>query len=181
MLRIINLKAILQVSFLTLGILSILTLSYSNVLAAELNSIDISSSNFSKNMNSKINELITNAVNDTGNILNSTAMLSNISNLTSNQVMISNNKVLSIISSNSTGDSIRDEMTTINGVCNSDKIGGNGNDTLASSGNCNDELTGGPGADKFTCGEGKDTIRDYNSEEGDVILDRQNCEKIQDS
>jgi hypothetical protein len=33
------------------------------------------------------------------------------------------------------------------------------------------------GADKFTCGEGNDSIRDYGSKEGDVILDRQNCEK----
>ena len=69
------------------------------------------------------------------------------------------------------------KVTTINGVCNSIKVGGNGNDTLLSSGNCNDELTGGLGADKFTCGEGNDTIKDYNPKEGDVILDRQNCEK----
>lgn len=73
---------------------------------------------------------------------------------------------------------IKDQVTSINGVCSSIKIGGNGNDTLASSGNCNDELTGGAGADKFTCGEGNDTIKDYNEEEGDLILDRQNCEII---
>jgi Ca2+-binding RTX toxin-like protein len=73
---------------------------------------------------------------------------------------------------------IKDKVTTINGVCNSVKVGSNGDDTLFSAGNCNDELTGGKGSDKFTCGEGNDTIKDYNSEEGDVILDRQNCEKI---
>jgi len=39
-------------------------------------------------------------------------------------------------------------------------------------------LTGGKRADKFTCGEGNDRIRDYDSKECDVILDRQNCEKI---
>jgi hypothetical protein len=50
-------------------------------------------------------------------------------------------------------------------------------DTLASSGVCNDQLTGGPGADKFICGEGLDTLRDFSSEEGDVIVDPQNCEK----
>jgi len=31
---------------------------------------------------------------------------------------------------------------------------------------------------KKSCAEGEDTIRDYNPEEGDIILDRQNCEKI---
>jgi hypothetical protein len=30
----------------------------------------------------------------------------------------------------------------------------------------------------LTCGEGNDTIKDYNPKEGDIILDRQNCEKI---
>ena len=63
-------------------------------------------------------------------------------------------------------------------MCSSEKVGGNGNDTLASSGKCNDQLTGGQGADKFICGEGTDTVKDYNSKEGDVILDPQNCEKI---
>ena len=73
---------------------------------------------------------------------------------------------------------IKDKVTTINGVCNSEKVAGTGNDTLLSSGNCNDELTGGPGADKFQCGEGNDIIKDFNPKEGDVILDKQNCEKI---
>jgi Ca2+-binding RTX toxin-like protein len=76
------------------------------------------------------------------------------------------------------GSIIKDRVTTVNGVCNSVKIGGNGNDTIFSAGNCNDELTGGKGADKFTCGEGNDTILDYNPKEGDIILDRQYCEKI---
>jgi len=113
--------------------------------------------------------------------MNSSSLLSNESNLTSSQVIISKNKVLSTTSSNSSGGDnsiIKNEVRTINGVCSSDKVGGNGNDTLASSGKCNDELTGGLGADKFTCGEGNDIIKDYDSEEGDVILDRQNCEKI---
>jgi hypothetical protein len=42
---------------------------------------------------------------------------------------------------------------------------------------CNDQLTGGPGADKFICGEGSDTVRDFSAEEGDIIVDPQNCEK----
>jgi Ca2+-binding RTX toxin-like protein len=83
------------------------------------------------------------------------------------------------MNTNSSGNSlIKDKVTTINGVCNSEKIAGAGNDTLLSSGNCNDEITGGPGADKFRCGEGNDIIKDFNPKEGDVILDKQNCEKI---
>jgi Ca2+-binding RTX toxin-like protein len=74
---------------------------------------------------------------------------------------------------------IKDQVKTINGVCSSIKVGGNGNDTLVSSGKCNDELTGGPGADKFMCGQGNDTIKDYNPKDGDIILDRQECEKVQ--
>jgi hypothetical protein len=29
-------------------------------------------------------------------------------------------------------------------------------------------LTGGLGADKFVCGQGIDTVRDFNSKEGDI-------------
>lgn len=85
------------------------------------------------------------------------------------------------MSSNNNGDknsTIKDKVTTINGVYNSEIVGGNANDALASSGNCNDELTGGAGADRFMCGEGNDTVRDYNPEVGDILLDKQNCEKI---
>jgi hypothetical protein len=42
-------------------------------------------------------------------------------------------------------------------------------------------LIGGLGADKFICGQGRygyDTVRDFNPEEGDIIVDPQNCEKI---
>jgi len=164
-----------------LGILSILTLYHADVFGIQSNSTDLLTDNFGKDLKSKINNLISNALNDTDIILNS-SFITNGSNLTSNNVIISNNKVASVVSSNGSDGSssiIKDQVKTINGVCSSIKVGGNGNDTLASSGKCNDELTGGPGADKFMCGDGNDTVRDYNSKEGDVILDRQNCEKIQ--
>lgn len=165
-----------------LSVLSIFTSSYVSVFAIESRSISVATNDndFGKDLKSKINNLISNALNDTGSVLNS-SILTNASNLTSNQLLISKNKVVSTINSNSSGDGnskIKDEVTTVNGVCSSIKVGGNGNDILASSGNCNDQLTGGSGADKFTCGEGEDTIKDYNEEEGDLILDRQNCEKI---
>lgn len=164
-------------------IFSILTSSFI-VYANQSNSNSINSSvstNFSDNLKSKIQNLISDALNDTDN-KNSSLLLSNASNLSSSQIVISKNKVISTVNSNNSGEgsgTIKDKITTINGVCNSIKVGGNGNDTLYSSGNCNDELTGGPGADKFTCGEGNDTITDYNSKEGDIITDKQNCEKIQ--
>jgi hypothetical protein len=172
-------NAILYGIIITLSILLIFN-SFVFVLAVEPNSTDSMTNDFTKNLKSKIINLISNALNNTSNIINSSSQ-SNETNLTSSQVLISKNKVMSTMSSNGStgGDSmIKDKVTTINGVCSSVKVGGNGNDTLTSSGNCNDELTGGKGADKFTCGEGNDTIRDYNSEEADVILDQQNCEKI---
>jgi len=172
-------KAILYGIIITLSILLIFN-SFVIVFAIEQISTDSMSNDFTDNLKSKINNLISNALNNTSNIINSSSQ-NNESNLTSSQVLMSKNKVMSTMSSNgSTGrDSIiKDKVTTINGLCSSVKVGGDGNDTLTSSGNCNDELTGGKGADKFTCSEGNDTIRDYNSEEGDVILDQQNCEKI---
>ena len=166
-----------------LSTFAILTSTFANVFAIELNSASIKTNNFTSNLMSKINKLISEATNDTDNILNSTSFLQNGSNQTLNQIMTSNNKVVSSIINNGSGSAsnsmIKDQVTTINGNCNSIKVGGNGNDTIYSSGNCNDELTGGLGADKFTCSEGEDTIKDYNPKEGDIILDKQNCEKIQ--
>lgn len=170
---------------LMLSVSSVLTSSFVTVSATQSDFKDLSlPTGIGEDLKSRIQGLISDALNDTDNIKNSSTLLSNLSNLSSSNFAISKNKVTSIISSNDSGSSssssiIKDQVNTINGVCNSIKVGGNGNDTLASAGNCNDELTGGAGADKFMCGEGNDTVRDYNSKEGDVILDRQNCEKIQ--
>ena len=174
-------NAILYTSIIAVAMLSIFNL-HMPIFATELNLTDSMTNDFAKNTKSKINNLVTNALNDTSNVLNS-SLLINDYNQTSDNVVVSQNTVQSFMRSNgsSSDDSssiIKNKVTTTNGVCNSDKAGGNGNDTLYSSGNCNDMLTGGLGADKFTCGEGNDTIRDYNSKEGDVILDRQNCEEI---
>ena len=172
-------NAILCGIIITLSILLIFN-SFVTIFAVEQNSTDSMTNDFTKNVKSKINNLISNALNNTNTIINSSSQ-SNETNMTSSQVLISKDKVMSTISSNGStgGDSIiKDKVTTVNGVCSSVKVGGNGNDTLTSSGKCNDELTGGKGADKFNCAEGNDTIRDYNSEEGDVILDPQDCEKV---
>jgi hypothetical protein len=165
-----------------LVVLSITIPSFGNVLAIESNSIGEITNDFANSLSDRINELVSNALNDTSSIINSSnTMLSNASNLTSNQIVVSNNKVSSFASNsnNSAGaDSIiLNQISTVDGVCTANAVGGAGNDTLASSGVCNDQMTGGPGADKFVCGEGTDTVRDFSSEEGDVIVDPQNCEK----
>lgn len=165
-----------------LVLLSITMLSLGNGLAVEASSIGEITNGFVGNLNDRINDLVSNALNDTSGILNSSnTMLTNASNLTSNQIVVSNNKVSSFASNsnNSAGTNsvIKNQISTVNGVCTSNAVGGAGNDTLATSGVCNDQLTGGPGADKFICGEGSDTVRDFSSEEGDIIVDPQNCEK----
>jgi hypothetical protein len=178
--------ALLYAIIVMLVISSILISSSVTVLANQSNSLNSSSisTGFSDNLKSKVQDLLSAALNGTDNIINSSTLLSDGSNLSSSQFIISKNKVTSTVNSNGSDNSsssssvIKNQVKTINGVCTSTKAGGNGNDTLASSGKCDDELTGGAGADKFTCGEGNDTVRDYNSEEGDVILDRQDCEKI---
>jgi len=152
----------------------------------------INSSSFEDNLKSKIQNFVSNVLNDTDNIMNSSFINSgnimnsssttNGSNHSSNNIIISSNRVMSTINTNDSGSSsssIKDQVKTINGVCSSIKVGGNGNETISSSGTCDDEMTGGPGADKFTCCEGNDTIKDFNPKEGDVILDSQNCETVQ--
>lgn len=163
-----------------LVILSVFSMLNFSVLGVQLNSTKIQTNDLGKELKSKISNMISNALNDTDNILNSSILLSNNSNLSSNQIVISNNKVISVMNTTDSGTNslTKDKVTTINGVCNSEKVGGAGNDTLLSSGNCNDQLSGGQGADKFQCSEGTDTVKDYNPKEGDIILDKQNCEKI---
>ena len=159
----------------------LLNYQFASLYAQEPSLVGDATNNLTKNLRSSINSLISNALNETDNTLNY-SLLPNESNLTSSNIVISNNEVTSIINSNDSSSSssiIKDQVKTINGICTSTKIGGNSNDTLASSGNCNDELTGGDGADKFMCGGGNDIVKDYNSKEGDILLDKQNCEKIQ--
>lgn len=188
--------AFLPAVIIVLAIFSIFMSSFVTVFASQSNSIlnSSESNQFADNLKSKIQNLISGSLNDSGSLLNSSSntllnnssnlssvFLNNNSNQSSNQIIISSNRIMSSISNNGSGGSnslVKDKITTINGVCNSEKIAGNGNDTLLSSGNCNDELTGGAGADKFTCGEGNDTIKDFNPKEGDIILDKQNCETI---
>ncbi|HJR85119.1 MAG TPA: hypothetical protein VJ772_07100 [Nitrososphaeraceae archaeon] len=167
-------------AFIALSVLTGLSICNYTVFGIESNQIDELISSLNSDLKPKINNLMSNALNETDNILNSSSII-NGSNLTSNNIIISNNQIMSTITKNDSDVSnsmIKDQVRIINGVCTSVKVGGNGNDSLVSVGNCNDELTGGPGADEFMCGKGNDTINDYNPKEGDVILDKQSCETI---
>ena len=145
---ILTIIGIVIISFL--AVLPLLTLD----LSAAINSINVSS--------------ISN-----GTVINSGNNIVILSNGSSNTTSGSTQNT--IVRGSSGGGS---QITSSNGVCDSSLIGGSGNDTISSTGVCNDQLTGGLGADKFVCGQGIDTVRDFNSEEGDTIIDRQNCETI---
>jgi hypothetical protein len=143
----------------------------------DLGSIDEITENFTENLNSAVEKIVSEAVNNTKSALNtSSSILSNGSNISSSQVIISNNQ--SDSASAGQGSLILNQIKNENGVCTATKIGGSGNDMLSSEGVCNDQLAGGLGADKFTCGQGTDTIRDYSPDEGDIIIDLQSCETV---
>lgn len=164
----INLLLLILPTFLFFGLAQ-------KAIALELRSIGDITRDYTDNLNTEIDKLVKNTINDTTtNVLNSTnAALSNGSKVSSSQIITSNNQT-----SANGGAVILNQIENKNGECNSTTVGGPGNDTLSSKGVCNDQLSGGPGADKFICGEGTDTIRDYNPDEGDTITDAKNCEKI---
>jgi hypothetical protein len=158
--------------------LSLLFPSFEKAQASlDSGSIDEITENFTENLNTEVEKIVSEAVNNTISALNtSSATLSNGSNVSSSQIIISNNKDVS--TSTGQGSLILNQIKNENGLCTATKVGGSANDTLSSAGVCNDQLTGGLGADIFTCGQGTDTIRDYSPDEGDTIIDRQSCETI---
>jgi hypothetical protein len=152
-----------------------------SALAIELNSVDDIVNNFTKNLSDEINDIVANAINissgsSNGTVINSGNNIVILSNRSSNTT--SSFPQNTIVSNSDSGGGIVSRITSSNGVCNSNIVGGPRNDTISSTGVCNDQLTGGLGADKFVCGQGTDTVRDFNSKEGDIIIDRQNCETI---
>jgi hypothetical protein len=158
-------------------IISTSFLGLSPDLQKAIASLDLSSIEETENFTEKVEKIVSDAVNNTKSALNSTSStVSNGSNLSSSQIVISNNE--SVSASSGEGSLILNQIKNENGICTATKVGGSANDTLSSQGVCNDQLTGGLGADKFTCGEGTDTIRDYSPEEGDIIIDRQSCETV---
>jgi Ca2+-binding RTX toxin-like protein len=141
-------------------------------------SLDLSSiDELTEDFKERVEKIVTDAVNNTKSAINSSSsVVSNGSNLSSSQIVISNNGNVS--ASQGEGLLVLNQIRNENGACTATKIGGSANDTLSSEGVCNDQLTGGLGADKFTCGQGNDTIRDFSPDEGDTIVDRQSCETV---
>ena len=58
---------------LTLAVLSITMPVFGNVLAVELSSIEEITNNFTGNLNARINELVSNALNESSNVVNSSS------------------------------------------------------------------------------------------------------------
>jgi Ca2+-binding RTX toxin-like protein len=141
-------------------------------------SLDLSSiDELTEDFKDRVEKIVADAVNNTKSAINSTSsVVSNGSNLSSSQIVISNNGNVS--ASQGEGLLVLNQIKNENGACTATKIGGSANDTLSSGGVCDDQLTGGLGADTFTCGEGNDTIRDFSPDEGDTVVDRQNCETV---
>jgi hypothetical protein len=171
----------ISISLMFIILLTSFFLLFSNFQIAwaslNLDSIDELTENLTEDLNTEIEKIVTEAVNNSESALNtSSVILSNSSNVSSSQIIISNNQ--SVSASAGEGSLILNQIKNENGVCTATKIGGAANDTLSSQGECNDQLTGGLGADKFSCGQGNDTIRDYSPDEGDVIIDRQSCETV---
>ena len=165
-------KSVMFMLFFTSSIL--LSPSIPNARASlDLSAID----ELTEDFKDRVEKIVSDALNNTKSAVNSTSsVVSNGSNLSSSQIVISNNGNVS--ASQGEGLLVLNQIKNENGTCTSTKIGGSSNDTLASQGLCDDQLTGGQGADKFTCGQGNDTIRDFSPEEGDTIVDRQSCETV---
>ena len=163
---------------LAILLLSFLLPGFEKALASlDLGSIDEITENFTENIKSEVEKAVTEALNNSKSSLNaSSAILSNGSNVSSSQIILSNNQ--SVLAGAGQDPFIMNHIEVKNGQCTATKIGGSANETLSSQGVCNDQFTGGPGADKFICGQGTDTIRDFSPDDGDIIIDRQSCETV---
>ena len=155
-----------------------ITVLANNAWALELGELSDTIANFTRNLQNNISNKLSDVLNyniDGLNINYQGAISSNIfnSNATNNT-----SSMQTIQSSNDGSGIVSSQTSIINGVCNNTLIGGDGNNTLSSSGNCNDHFNGGKGADTFICGGGTDVIRDYNPNEGDILVDKENCETI---
>ena len=159
------------VMLIVLSLAFVSTFLTNNAWALELGELDDAIANFTRNLQNSISNKIEGLnINYQGAISSSIFNNSNsTNNLSSMQTIQSSNDDKGIVSS---------QTSVINGVCTNTLIGGDGNNELSSSGNCDDQFTGGKGADTFSCGVGMDIIRDYNPNEGDVIADKANCETI---
>jgi hypothetical protein len=148
-----------------------------NAWALELGELDDAIANFTRNLQNNISDKVSNVLNIEGLNINYQGAISssifNNSNSTNNL-----SSVQTIQSSNDDKGIVSSQTSIVNGVCTNTLIGGDGNNTLSSNGNCDDQFAGGKGADTFVCGGGTDVIRDHNPNEGDILVDKENCETI---
>ena len=155
-----------------------ITVLANNAWALELGELSDTIANFTRNLQNNTSNKLSDVLNYTTDRLNINYQGA-ISSNTFNSNATNNASSMQTIQSSNDGSGIVSSQTSIiNGVCNNTLIGGDGNNTLSSSGNCNDHFNGGKGADTFICGGGTDVIRDYNPNEGDILVDNQNCETI---
>jgi hypothetical protein len=155
-----------------------ITVLANNAWALELGELSDTIANFTRNLQNNTSNKLSDVLNYTIDRMNINYQGA-ISSNTFNSNATNNASSLQTIQSSNDGSGIVSSQTSIiNGVCNNTLIGGDGNNTLSSSGNCNDHFNGGKGADTFICGGGTDVIRDYNPNEGDILVDNQNCETI---
>jgi Ca2+-binding RTX toxin-like protein len=161
----------------TLLVISSSTCLPQNALASQSISLGSAIENYTQNLMDQIRELANEAANSNSSSGGSTMSIvnatdTNASSLVSNRIVVSQND------SSTKNAGVSTQISTINGVCTSNIIGGSGDETLSSNGVCSDQLTGGAGADTFVCGKGNDLVRDYNSTEGDRLMDEANCETV---
>jgi hypothetical protein len=174
----------LQIIIIFIGIVfSLLPFSLlSEVWGTDLESVI---EDFTRDLETEISDSISGSLNNTDNTTSTQVITSGVSN--DNVDNNFSSQTVTTASNNGGGNGgISIGLTgsiniNSNGVCINTLIGGDSNDVVSSSGNCDDQLTGGNAADKFICGEGTDVIKDYNAKEGDIILDEQNCETILES
>jgi hypothetical protein len=155
-----------------------ITVLANNAWALELGELDDAVANFTRNLQNNILNKLPDVLNyriDGLNINYHGAISSSILN---NNATNNISSMQTIQSSKDSDGIVSSQSSIINGVCTNTLIGGDGNNTLSSSGDCDDQFTGGKGADTFSCGVGMDIIRDYNPDDGDVIVDKANCETI---
>ena len=149
-----------------------------NAWALELGELDDAIANFTRNLQNNISDKVSNVLNNRIEGLNINYQGAVSSSILNNNATNNISSMQTIQSSKDSDGILSSQSSIINGVCTNTLIGGDGNNTLSSSGDCDDQFTGGKGADTFICGGGTDVIRDYNPNEGDIIVDEENCETI---
>src|ERR687897_3271123 len=161
------------VMLIVLSLAFVSTFLTNNAWAVELGELDDAIANFTRNLQNSISDKVSNVLNYRIEGLNINYQGAISGNILNNNNATNNTSSMQTIQSSNGGSGIVSSQTSIiNGVCNNTLIGGDGNNTLSSSGNCNDHFNGGKGADTFICGGGTDVIRDYNPNEGDILVDK---------